>query len=66
VRIKGASIDVPALTERDEEDILEFGIKQGVDYVAISSIRKAKDLEYIRELLGPQGGHIKLVSKIQN
>ena len=36
VRLKGASLDVPCLTERDEEDILEFGIKQGVDFIALS------------------------------
>jgi pyruvate kinase len=64
--LKGASLDVPALTERDEEDILEFGIKQGVDFIAISNIRRAKDLEYTRELLSGAGGHIKLISKIQN
>ena len=54
------------MTERDEEDIMEFGLKQGVDFIAISHIRKAKDLEYLRELLGPQGAHIRIISKIQN
>ena len=53
VRLRGATLDVPALTERDEEDILEFGIKQGVDFISLSHIRKAKDLDYTRELLGP-------------
>jgi pyruvate kinase len=32
--------------------------------IAISNIRKAKDMDFTRELLGPQGAHIKLVSKI--
>ena len=64
LRLRGASLDVPCLTERDEEDILEFGIKQGVDFIALSQIRKAKDLEYARELLGPNGAHIRLLSKI--
>lgn len=64
LRLKTSNLEVPCLTERDEEDILEFGIKQGVDFIALSNIRKAKDLEYVRELLGPQGAHIKVISKI--
>jgi len=41
-------------------------LKYGVDMIAPSFIRKDTDLEYIRDLLGPRGSHIKLISKIEN
>lgn len=66
LRVSGATLDLPVLTDKDEEDLVEFGIKQGVDIIALSNVRKAKDLDYARELLGPQGAHIKLMAKIQN
>ena len=62
----GAIIDLPTLTDTDEKDIVEFGIKQGVDFVSASFVRKASDVEYIRDVLGPKGAHIKIFSKIEN
>ena len=55
MNLPGAIIDLPTLTEKDEEDLLEFGLKQGIDFVAASFVRKAKDVEYIRDILGPTG-----------
>ena len=66
MNLPGAIIDLPTLTEKDEEDLLEFGMKQGIDFVAASFVRKAKDVDYIRDILGPQGVHIKIISKIEN
>lgn len=34
--------------------------------IAVSFVRKASDIELIRELIGPKGAHIKIISKIQN
>ena len=41
-------------------------MKQGVDFIAASFVRKASDVEYIRKILGPEGAHIKIISKIEN
>ena len=64
--LPGAIIDLPVLEPKDEEDITEFGLKNGVDMVAASFVRKASDVEMIRDVLGPKGAHIKIVSKIEN
>ena len=64
--LPGAIIDLPVLEPKDEEDITEFGLKQGVDMVAASFVRKASDVEMIRDVLGPKGAHIKIMSKIEN
>jgi len=66
MNLPGAIIDLPTLTERDVDDLEEFAVKQGVDMIAASFVRKASDVEYIREVLGPKGADIKIISKIEN
>jgi len=61
-----AIIDLPTLTDQDTNDLVEFGVKYGVDFVAASFVRKASDVEYIRDVLGPKGAMIKIISKIEN
>jgi len=64
--LPGAIIDLPLLTEKDEDDICDFGLKKGIDMLSISWTRKASDLEAVRDLLGPRGAHIKIIAKIEN
>lgn len=66
MNLPGCVVDLPTLTEKDEEDLIEFGIKKGVDIIAASFIRSAADVENIRDVLGPRGAHIKIISKIEN
>ncbi len=66
INIPGVSIQLPALTERDRED-LRFGAENGFDYVAASFVRRASDVEAIREELAAHGGEtIKIIAKIEN
>lgn len=60
------SVELPTLSEKDEKDLVQFGLKEGVDMIAASFVRKAEDVEYIRDVLGPKGSHIKIISKIEN
>ena len=66
MNLPGAVIDLPTLTEKDETDLTDFGLKQGIDMIAASFVRKQDDIEYIRDLLGPRGSHIKIIAKIEN
>ncbi len=50
VNLPGADITIPGFTEKDRED-LAFGLEQGVDAVAISFVRYAKDVETVREAI---------------
>ncbi|AWE08319.1 pyruvate kinase [Lysinibacillus sp. 2017] len=66
VNVPGVSVKLPGITEKDAADIL-FGIEQGVDFVAASFVRTAKDVLEIRELLEQnEGGHIQIIPKIEN
>ena len=66
INVPGASIQLPALTEKDVADI-RFGIEEGVDFIAASFIRKKDDLLAIRDVLESYGGEgIKVIAKIEN
>ncbi len=66
VNVPGVAIKLPGITEKDAQDIL-FGIEQGVDFIAASFVRTAKDVLEIRELLEQNNGsHIQIIPKIEN
>ncbi len=66
MNLPGAIIDLPTLTEKDEDDIVDFGLKKGIDLIAASFVRKAADIDNIKDVLGPRGSHIKIIAKIEN
>ena len=49
VNIPNVDISLPAITDRDREDIL-FGIQENIDYIAASFIRNGRAVEEIRDL----------------
>ena len=63
MNLPGCHVDLPALTEKDIDDLKNFAVKHGFDYVAASFVRKPEDVEFIREIIGPD---IKIISKIEN
>ena len=50
INIPGVTLRVPTITAKDEED-LKFGLAQGVDYVALSFVRRPEDITNLRELM---------------
>ena len=66
MNLPGAVVDLPTLTEKDKDDLVSFGLVNNVDFIAASFVRKASDLSNIREVLGPKGANIKIISKIEN
>jgi pyruvate kinase len=66
MNLPGAVVDLPTLTEKDIDDLVNFGVKHGVDFIAASFVRKPEDIEFIRSVLGEKGAHIKIIAKIEN
>jgi len=66
VNVPGVRVNLPGITEKDRQDIL-FGIRQGVDFIAASFVRRAADVLEIRELLEANDAlDIKIIPKIEN
>ncbi len=65
VNIPGVRIDLPFLTEKDEEDIL-FGIGNDVDFIAASFVRDALDVLQIKRILEHNNADIGIVAKIES
>ena len=64
VNLPAKSIKAPILTEKDRSDIL-FGMRHGVDYVALSFVRSADDVEDARRFIEESGEEVPLIAKIE-
>ncbi len=64
MNLPGARLSTPALTEKDRRD-LAFGVQNGVDYVALSFVRKAADVLEAKALIAALGGSQPLIAKIE-
>lgn len=65
VNIPGEHIDLPALTEKDKQNIL-LAIELDIDFIAHSFVRNAADIKEVQDILDEHGSDIKIISKIEN
>ncbi|KAI3425976.1 hypothetical protein D9Q98_007944 [Chlorella vulgaris] len=66
VNLPGVIVDLPTMTEKDIDDLVNWGVPNEIDFIAASFVRKGSDLDYIRQVLGPKGQYIKIISKVEN
>ena len=64
VNLPDSELSVSSLTEKDKKD-LTFGIEHEVDFVALSFVRRAEDIEELRALLDQAGSRAKIIAKIE-
>jgi len=64
VNLPGANLILPSLSPKDWQDIL-FGIGRGVDYIALSFVRSASDIEATRSFIRKAGADIPIIAKIE-
>jgi len=66
VNLPGVIVDLPTLTEKDKKDIMEWGVPNKIDMIAMSFVRKGSDVVQVRNLLGEHAAKIMLMSKVEN
>lgn len=64
VNFPNTKLGIDVLTQKDREDMV-WGIEHGVDYMAISFVQTAKDIENARDILDSHNSRVKLIAKIE-
>merc|ERR1719491_1298466 len=64
--LPGVKVDLPVLQDKDIDDLVNFGVKNQVHFVAASFVQSAADVQLIRDTLGEAGKNIKIIPKIEN
>jgi pyruvate kinase len=65
INLPGVKVSLPALTAKDIKDV-KLGLELGVDFIALSFVREARDLLQLRELFGEGKPHPFVVAKIED
>ena len=64
MNLPGVNVSAPSLTEKDRIDAL-FAVDLGVDFLALSFVRRGSDVEALRTLIAQTGAHVSIVAKIE-
>ncbi len=64
ITVPGAELTGPAVTQKDIEDV-RFGLQNGIDLIAQSFVRAARDVKPIRQVMAETGIHVPVIAKIE-
>jgi pyruvate kinase len=64
INLPGVRLSIPAMTEKDKAD-LQFGLKQDVDFVALSFVRDPDDIRQLKELIGSHWPQPFIIAKLE-
>lgn len=64
MNLPGVNLSIVTPTEKDRED-LAFGLKHGVDYVAVSFVREADDIAKVKAMIREYGKSVPVIAKIE-
>jgi pyruvate kinase len=64
INLPGTVLTAPAITEKDRDDLV-FGLKLVIDYVALSFVRSAQDVDQLRKLTNATGVNPFIIAKIE-
>lgn len=64
LNLPGVAVSVPALSEKDKED-LRWAIRNDADFIALSFVRNAADIDDVHEIMDDEGKRIPVIAKIE-
>jgi pyruvate kinase len=65
INLPGVKVNLPSFTEKDRGDAT-VGLEEGIDFLALSFVREARDIELLREFLAAKRSKVKIVAKIED
>jgi len=65
INLPGVKVNLPSFTEKDRKDSL-VGIEENIDFIALSFVREANDIEQLREFLRWHDSRIQIIAKIED
>lgn len=65
VNLPGVRVNLPSITSKDLDDI-NFGMRNDVDFIALSFVRDTEDLEKLQKILDSKKSKAKIIAKIEN
>ncbi len=65
INLPGVKVNLPSFTEKDRGDA-EVGLEEGIDFLALSFVREAADVERLREYLAGKNSKVQIVAKIED
>ena len=64
INLPGITTGIPAVTEKDKKD-LDFALDMGIDFVAASFVRSARDVQILKRILKKKGVNVPVIAKIE-
>ena len=64
INLPGVAVSVPALSEKDIED-LRWGLRAGADFIALSFVRRAADIKDVHKIMDQEGIRVPVIAKIE-
>jgi pyruvate kinase len=64
VNLPGSYLPIPSITDRDKQ-LIEHAVRWDVDYIALSFVRRAEDVEDLKRLIQGHGGRQRVIAKIE-
>ena len=64
INLPGVAVSVPALSEKDEED-LRWALRTGFDMIALSFVRDAADIEAVHRIMDEEGRRVPVIAKVE-
>ena len=65
INLPGVKVNLPSFTEKDRADTT-VGLEEGIDFVALSFVRAAKDVELLRTFLSEKKSRCRIIAKIED
>lgn len=65
INLPGVKVNLPSFTEKDRADAT-VGLEEGIDFLALSFVREAKDIELLRDFLAQHRSKVRIIAKIED